>query len=79
MQFLLDEQQIEIKENAERLLKENLDHQKLIQQVSSDIRIDNDLWKLITEQGWLALDIPEEKGGVGLTFIEQSILHERDD
>ena len=76
MQFLLDEQQIEIKENAERLLKENLDHQKLIQQVSSDIRIDNDLWKLITEQGWLALDIPEEKGGVGLTFIEQSILHE---
>jgi len=76
MQFLLDEQQIEIKENAEMLLKDNLDHQKLIQQVTNDIKIDRDLWKLIAEQGWLALDIPEDKGGVGLTFIEQSILHE---
>ena len=76
MQLLLDEQQIEIKENAERLLKENLDHQKLIEQVSNDIRIDSDLWKLIVEQGWLGLDISEDKGGVGFTFTEQSILHE---
>ena len=76
MYFLLDEQQIEIKENVERLLKENLDHQKLIKQVSSDVRIDSYLWKLIVEQGWLALDISEDNGGVGFTFTEQSILHE---
>ena len=76
MQFLLDEQQIEVKENAERLLKENLDNQKLIEQVSSDLRLDRDLWKLIVDQGWLALDIPEEHGGVGFSFVEQSILHE---
>ncbi len=76
MQFLLDKQQIEVKENAERLLKENIDHQKLIEQVSSNIRIDSDLWKLIVEQGWVALDISEDQGGVGFSFTEQSILHE---
>ena len=76
MQFLLDDQQIEVKENAERLLKENIDHQRLIEQVSNNLRIDSDLWKLIVEQGWLALDIPEEQGGVGFSFTEQSILHE---
>ena len=76
MQFLLDDQQIEVKENAERLLKENIDHQRLIEQVSNNLRIDSDLWKLIVEQGWLALDIPEDQGGVGFSFTEQSILHE---
>ena len=39
MQFLLDDQQIEVKENAERLLKENIDHQRLIEQVSNNLRI----------------------------------------
>ena len=76
MQYLLDEQQIEVKENAERLLKENINHQKLIEQVSNNLRIDEDLWKLIVEQGWLSLDVPEDQGGVGFSFTEQSILHE---
>ena len=73
MQFLLDEQQIEVKENAERLLKENLDNQKLIEQVSSDLRLDRDLWKLIADQGWLALDISEEEAETLMRLLHNQV------
>jgi alkylation response protein AidB-like acyl-CoA dehydrogenase len=76
MQFILTDLQKEIKENAEKLLSEQIDLLETIKKVDEDIRIDSDLWKLVNEQGWLALDVPEEDGGLGFSSVEASILSE---
>ena len=76
MQFSLTELQNEIKENAQKLLSEKVDLLELIKKVDANTRIDNDLWKLISEQGWLGLDVPEEDGGLGFSKVDSSILSE---
>ena len=53
MQFILTDLQKEIKENAEKLLSEQIDLLETIKKVDEDNRLDTDLWKLVNEQGWL--------------------------
>ena len=33
-------------------------------------------WKQLAELGWTGVSIAEEDGGVGLTFVEEAVLHE---
>jgi len=49
MQFILTDLQKEIKENAEKLLSEQIDLLDTIKKVDEDVRLDSDLWKLVNE------------------------------
>jgi alkylation response protein AidB-like acyl-CoA dehydrogenase len=37
---------------------------------------DPDSWRELAELGWLGVTLPEERGGIGLSFVEQTILFE---
>jgi len=76
MQFTLSDIQNEIKENSTKLLKENIDLLDTIQKVDENCRIDENIWKLVLEQGWLALDVPEADGGLGFSLTDTAILSE---
>ena len=76
MQFTLSDIQSEIKENSTKLLKENIDLLDTIQKVDENCRIDENIWKLVLEQGWLALDVPEADGGLGFSLTDTAILSE---
>jgi len=76
MQFTLTDTQIEIKENATKLLKENIELLNTIKKVDENCRLDKKIWKLISEQGWLALDVSEEDGGLGFFRTDTAILSE---
>ena len=76
MQFTLTDLQNEIKENSNKLLKENIDLLETIQKVDNNCRIDKKVWDLVIEQGWLALDVPEEEGGLGFSSTDTAILSE---
>ena len=76
MQFSLTDLQKEIQENAKKLLSERVDLLDLIKKIDDNTRIDNELWKLVSEQGWLGLDITEEDGGLGFSKVDSSILSE---
>ena len=76
MQFSLNEVQKEIQENSTKILKDNIDLLNTIQQVDENCRIDRKIWSLVNEQGWLALDVPEELGGLGFSSADASILSE---
>jgi len=76
MQFSLTDLQKEIKENAEKLLSEKIDTLDTIRKIDENTRLDDDLWKLVIEQGWLALDVPEEDGGLGFSTVDAAILSE---
>ena len=47
-----------------------------IKKVDEDVRLDSELWKLVNEQGWLALDVPEEDGGLGIDQIALTLIIE---
>jgi len=76
MQFTLNEIQKEIKENSTKLLKDNIDLLETIQKVDANCRLDENIWKLVIEQGWLALDVPESDGGLGFSNTDTAILSE---
>ncbi len=76
MQFTLNEIQKEIKENSTKLLKENIDLLETIQKVDDNCRLDENIWKLVIEQGWLRLDVPESDGGLGFSNTDTAILSE---
>ena len=76
MQFILTDLQKEIKENAEKLLSEKIDNLETIRKIDDNTRLDEDIWKLVIEQGWLALDVPEEDGGLGFSTVDAAILSE---
>ena len=33
-------------------------------------------WAQLAELGWTGAAVPEERGGAGLTFLEEAVLHE---
>ena len=76
MQFTLTDLQNEIKENSNKLLKENIDLLETIQKVDDNCRLDEKVWQLVIDQGWLALDVPEEDGGLGFSNTDTAILSE---
>ncbi len=39
--------------------------------------LDRELWEAMAEQGWLAVERPEEEGGLGLGMVEVAVLCEQ--
>src|SRR5581483_4512700 len=39
--------------------------------------LDRELWAVLADQGWLAIEQPEEEGGLGLGLVEVGILAEQ--
>ena len=37
---------------------------------------DTSVWSAMTDQGWLAIEIPEDEGGLGLGMVEIAVLCE---
>ena len=40
-------------------------------------RVDAELWKAMVDQGWPAIAVPEDAGGVGLGWVEAAVLLEQ--
>jgi alkylation response protein AidB-like acyl-CoA dehydrogenase len=39
--------------------------------------LDPELWRAMAEQGWLAIEVPEQDGGLGLGMVEVAVLCEQ--
>lgn len=75
MDFQPSEQQVMLRESAARFLRDEYDfarRRKLIS-VPSDTAGPG-LWNKLAEQGWPAACLPEERGGLGGSHVELSIL-----
>lgn len=76
MSVLIDEGQLQIAEEAQRLLGGNYSGERLKGLLLSRGEFDRDLWKIMVDQGWAALSIPESYGGLGLGLLEQGLIAE---
>ncbi|MGE3691039.1 MAG: acyl-CoA dehydrogenase family protein [Novosphingobium sp.] len=74
MSILYDEAQQAIAENAARVLAARCDKSRLLALLEQSGRFDESFWQTCIEQGWTAMAIPEENGGLGLGPVELGIV-----
>ncbi|MCK0070367.1 acyl-CoA dehydrogenase family protein [Kordiimonas laminariae] len=66
----LTEEQADLLEVATNFCRDKSPIEKVRELLEDDLGYDPDVWKEVAELGWLAIALPEEYGGVGLSLAE---------
>jgi alkylation response protein AidB-like acyl-CoA dehydrogenase len=74
--FDLSSDQVALRDAARELLAARSSTERVRKVIAGDDLYDVELWRDMAEQGWLALDLPEDDGGLGLGFVEVAVLAE---
>jgi acyl-CoA dehydrogenase len=74
MSILYDEGQQAIATESRRVLDARMDKGRLLKLLEQVGEIDQPFWDTAVEQGWTALAIPEEHGGLGLGLTELGLV-----
>ena len=74
--FDLSSDQLALRDAARELLDARSSSERVRKLIDSSEMYDADLWREMAEQGWLALDLAEDDGGLGLGFVEVAVLAE---
>jgi alkylation response protein AidB-like acyl-CoA dehydrogenase len=76
MDFDLSADQIALRDGARELLDGLASPERVRAHTTGDTPFDGTLWQAMVEQGWLGIEVPEERGGVGLGAVEVAVLSE---
>jgi alkylation response protein AidB-like acyl-CoA dehydrogenase len=76
MNFEFSEEQNMLREQAQGFLASNCSMAVVRRVLDGDEPYAADLWKKVAEMGWTATVIPEEYEGLGLTYLELSVIAE---
>src|SRR4249920_3340542 len=76
MDFELSDDQLALRDGARELLDGLAPTTRVRTIVDAGGGIDDGLWKAMVEQGWTAVEVPEERGGLGLGAVEVAVLVE---
>lgn len=77
MDFAFNEEQREIQEIARRLMRETAPLNRVVELSQTAEGFDRDDYAKLAELGWTGLHIPEEHGGVGLSYVELIVVLEQ--
>jgi alkylation response protein AidB-like acyl-CoA dehydrogenase len=81
--FELSSEQVALRDAADRVLDRHASHDRVRAVVGSTDSpsgpeaFDRPLWDAMAEQGWLALEQSEDRGGLGLGMVEVTVLCEQ--
>jgi alkylation response protein AidB-like acyl-CoA dehydrogenase len=76
MNFDLSEDQVALREGASALLDGLASSDRVRLVVEAGGGVDDALWAAMVEQGWAAVAVPEDAGGLGLGPVEVAVLAE---
>jgi alkylation response protein AidB-like acyl-CoA dehydrogenase len=76
MDFELDDDQQALRGAARELLDDLSSSTHVRAAIVSGDGFDRKLWAAMLDQGWTAITVPEDDGGLGLTWVEAAILAE---
>lgn len=76
MNFEFSEDQNLLREQAQGFLADNSPPSVARRVLESGADYDEELWRRIVEMGWTATVIPEEFGGLGLSYLELCVIAE---
>ncbi|MBW3662483.1 MAG: acyl-CoA dehydrogenase family protein [Actinobacteria bacterium] len=77
MDFELSTDQVALRDAARDLLGTLATSERVRQVVEDGSGLDHQLWQQVAAQGWLAIAVPEESGGLGLGAVELAVLAEQ--
>lgn len=76
MDFQRSEEQVQLADGARRYVDQSFDYEARRKALATQTPFDEGRWRHMAEMGWLALAIPEDKGGLGGTPADYAILLE---
>ena len=76
MNFEFSQEQNLLREQARGFLADNCPPSAVRAILDGDASYDAELWAKIAEMGWVATTIPETHGGLGLSYLELSVIAE---
>ena len=76
MNFEFSEEQNLLREQARGFLDDNCPLTAVRKILEGSEAYDQELWKGVAEMGWMSAVIPEQYGGLGLTYYELSVIAE---
>jgi alkylation response protein AidB-like acyl-CoA dehydrogenase len=76
MDFELSDDQLALREGARELLDGRASIDRVRAVVEAGGGLDAELWKAMVHQGWTAVELPEDRGGLGLGTVEIAVLLE---
>jgi alkylation response protein AidB-like acyl-CoA dehydrogenase len=77
MDFAFSEEQEMLRSGAKQFLDSKFPAEKVVEIAESDDRsLDTFAWREIAELGWTGLSVPEDQGGSGMGFLEETVLFE---
>jgi alkylation response protein AidB-like acyl-CoA dehydrogenase len=76
MDLNYSDEQLLLKESAERFLRDRYDFEKRNKIIASETGFDAGFWSEMADLGWLALPFAEENGGLGGSAVEISLVME---
>lgn len=74
MNFEFSEEQNMLREQARGFLKDSCSMKVVRSALEADSPFDPALWKRVADMGWTATVIPEEYEGLGLSYLELSVI-----
>jgi alkylation response protein AidB-like acyl-CoA dehydrogenase len=74
--FELSDDQLALRDGARELLDGRASPAQVRATVDAGGGVDNELWQAMVEQGWTVLELPEARGGLGLSTVEVAVLLE---
>lgn len=74
MNFEFSEEQNLLREQARGFLQDNCSMKVVRAALEGDEPFNRDLWKKVAEMGWTSTVIPEEYDGLGLSYLELSVI-----
>ncbi len=76
MNFQYDEEQDLLRDAAKKLLADKATLEAAHKQFDAGEAHDQELWKLMAENGWQGIAVPEEYGGSGMGYLNLSVIAE---
>ena len=76
MDFDLSDDQVALRDGARELLDGLASPAQVRAHTVTDAAYDPALWSAMADQGWLGIEVPEARGGVGLGTVEVAVLCE---
>jgi acyl-CoA dehydrogenase len=76
MNFEFSDEQNMLREQAQSFLKAECPPQAVRTVLDGDAAFDQSLWQKVIDMGWTATVIPEEYDGLGLSYLELSVIAE---
>lgn len=77
MDFRLNEDQIQLQKAAADFLSKESTKEVAFEAFESETGDSPELYRKMADLGWLALAVPEDRGGLGMGLVEQAVLLEQ--